>query len=318
MKTPRFWASKNWISTLLLPLGKLYGWATKIRLAAKKPYKAGCPVICVGNITAGGTGKTPVSLALAGILRSMGKNPFFLTRGYGGKLKNVIVDPLRHKPSDVGDEPLLLAEKAPVAVNPDRGQGAVLACSCGADILVMDDGYQNPTLFKDISFLVFDGEIGIGNERIVPSGPLRESLEDGLKRADAVIILGDDKHNLSKKIKLPVFRGKVCAVKPKGQKRPILAFAGIGRPQKLYDSLADCGLKVVKTFDFPDHHFYTRQELEQLIDLAKGQNFDIFTTAKDYVKIPADLQKEINVLRIDIVWDNPEALQNFIKERIGA
>lgn len=316
MKTPDFWSDNNLLSRLLTPFGWLYGMAAYWRFKFCKPYHADCPVICVGNLTAGGSGKTPVSLSMAQILKKSGKNPFFLTRGYGGKLKNVIVNPQIHSPQDVGDEPLLLTAKAPTVVNPNRAIGAQTACNNGADCIIMDDGFQNPTLYKNLSFLVFDGTCGMGNEKSIPAGPLRESFKHGIKRAQAAIIIGKDRKNLAKRINLPIFKGQIEEVKTISNKREVLAFAGIGRPQKLYSSLEKCGLKVAQTIDFPDHHYYTRDELKEIINIAKKNNFDIYTTSKDFVKIPTDLQSFFKVLQIQIVWEDEKALTDFIKQYI--
>lgn len=312
MKTPKFWTDKGLISTILTPLGWLYGAATTIRFKSCKPFQVPCPVICVGNLTAGGTGKTPVSLAVAKLLKNKGKNPFFITRGYGGKIKNVIVDTGRHTAKQVGDEPLLLAAEAPVAVNPDRGAAARLACAAGADCLIMDDGFQNPNLHKDLSFLVFDGKYGAGNGRIIPAGPLRESFKAGLSRAQALIIIGEDRHKLAQKSQLPVFYADIEEIKPQETGKKVLAFAGIGHPSKFYNSLQKCGMKIAQTADFPDHHFYTRAELQSLLDTAFKEDLEIYTTSKDYVKIPADMRTYFQVLPIRIVWRNQKELESFI------
>jgi tetraacyldisaccharide 4'-kinase len=274
------------------------------------------PVICIGNITAGGTGKTPVSLSIARLLIGEMYHPFFVTRGYGGKLQNVIVNTKKHSAYEVGDEPLLLAQQAPVAVNANRYRGAQLAIQEGADVIVMDDGFQNPSLYKDLSFLVFDGYYGIGNGKIVPAGPLRETFDNGTKRADAIIILGKDKHNLAERSKLPVFFGHTEVVQTTTTSRDVLAFAGIGHPQKFYHTLRAQGLNVVETIDFPDHHFYHKNELEKILAQAKELNADVYTTSKDFVKIPPSLQKYIHVLEVAVVWDKPEELTRFIKEKI--
>lgn len=233
MKTPAFWSEPNFLSRLLKPLGTVYAFATRLRIGLGRPCKIGRPVVCIGNLTAGGTGKTPVAVAVAGLLQQAGKNPFFVSRGYGGTLKNIMVDKEKHTASEVGDEPLLLARRAPVIVNPDRVAGAQKALRSGAEVIVMDDGFQNPGLYKDLSFLVFDGGFGIGNGLSVPAGPLRENFAAGLKRAHAAIILGEDKHNLSAKIAgIPIFRGSVVPVRPEVSNTDAVAFAGIGRPEK--------------------------------------------------------------------------------------
>lgn len=323
MKTPKFWKKRNLLSDLLLPFSWIYGAATALRIKMGKPYIADCPVICVGNLTAGGTGKTPVSLSIAKIVQDMGKNPFFITRGYGGKLKNIIVNSKIHTAVESGDEPLLLAASAPTAVNPDRAAAARLACSSGADMLIMDDGFQNPGLYKNLSFLVFDGSYGIGNGRTIPAGPLRESLVKGIQRAQAVIILGEDKVEIAEKIKsvatsqIRLFYGKTTAIPPKTKDRAILAFAGIGHPEKFYQSLSDCGLTIAQQVDFPDHHFYRREELQNLIDKARNENLDLYTTSKDYVKIPVDLRHQFHVLEVKIEWQNQLEFANFLKNFVN-
>lgn len=316
MKTPKYWQSNSFISKLLTPLGYIYGALTGLRIKLKKPKKAEIPVICIGNITAGGTGKTPVSISVAKLLSGEMFHPYFVSRGYGGKLQNVIVNNKKHTARDVGDEPLLLSAQAPVVVNADRYKAAQTATEQGADVVIMDDGFQNPGLHKDLSFLVFDGHYGIGNGKIIPAGPLRETLENGIKRADAVIILGKDKHNLAQRCGLPVFFGHTEAAQTTINNQDAIAFAGIGHPQKFYHTLKQQGFNVVKTIDFPDHHFYTREELDAIVKEAQKLNAQIYTTGKDFVKIPPLYSQDINVLEIAVVWDKPEELLNFIKQKI--
>ncbi len=313
MKTPTYWKNKNIISLLLWPFGCLYGLATATRLLLKTPHKVDSRVICVGNLTAGGTGKTPVSISLAAILQQNGQNPYFVSRGYGGKLKGLQVMPDIHSAADVGDEPLLLARQAPVIINPDRYAGALMAEQEGANYIIMDDGFQNPSLYKDISFVVIDGNIGLGNGFCIPAGPLREFKELGLHRASAVMLIGEDTHDLAASFgRLPVFKGRIKPVSPSPLTYDVVAFAGIGRPEKFYQSLAGCGFNIVATRDFPDHHFYTEDELNQLIALGKQHKAPVYTTAKDFVKIPPHLQSKFKVLEITIEWENPSELADFI------
>lgn len=313
MKTPTYWKNKNIISLLLWPFGCLYGLATATRLLLKTPHKVDAKVICVGNLTAGGTGKTPVSISLAKILQQNGQNPYFVSRGYGGKLKGLQVMPDIHNAADVGDEPLLLAGQAPVIINPDRYAGALMAEQEGANYIIMDDGFQNPSLYKDISFVVIDGNIGLGNGFCIPAGPLREFKDLGLHRASAIMLIGEDTHDLAASFgKLPVFKGRIKPVSPSPLTYDVVAFAGIGRPEKFYQSLSGCGFNIVETRDFPDHHFYTEDELNQLIALGKQHKAPVYTTAKDFVKIPPRLQSKFKVLEIAIEWENPSELANFI------
>lgn len=314
MQAPLFWNKQNYLSKLLFPLGCLYAGITALRLKIHRPVRVNVPVICIGNLTAGGSGKTPTAISIAEILQRAGFNPGFITRGYGGKLQNVIVNPATHSAADVGDEPLLLAKQAPVAVNHRRDQAAQLSITNGADIIIMDDGFQNPSLYKDKSVLVIDGAVGLGNCYPIPAGPLREFFSSGIKRADALIILGEDIHHIAQlSPQLPVFKGKVA---PKTQKlkfsKKVLAFAGIGRPDKFFNSLKDCGADIIKTYSFPDHHFYTEDELKSLIQEALDHDADIFTTSKDMVKIPPYLQPHFHQLEITIVWENENALKEFL------
>ena len=316
MKTPTYWKERNIISDILLPFGGLYNCATYLRLKFKPSKKVDIPVICIGNLTAGGTGKTPVAVSVAALLQQHHKKPFFVSRGYGGTLKNIIVNSQTHTPRQCGDEPLLLAKQAPVVVNSDRYAGALTALHNGAELIIMDDGFQNPGLHKDLSFLVFDGNFGLGNGRCIPSGPLRENFSAGLKRADAAIIIGTDRFNLRQKINLPCFGASVAPVPQKIKNPHIIAFAGIGRPSKFYRSLRESGFNLLKTFDFPDHHYYTEKELFELIGESEKLGADIYTTSKDFVKIPSELKSRFKVLEISICWDNAQELADFIFRHI--
>ena len=210
MKTPKHWQTKNIIAYLLFLPSCLYALATWLRIKFVSPKKVKVPVICIGNLTAGGSGKTPVSVSIANILKKNGKKPHFVSRGYGGNLSDVNVDINVHSPFEVGDEPLLLVKEAPVIVNHKRYEGAQKAINNGADIIIMDDGFQNPSLYKDKSFLVIDGNVGLGNKFPIPAGPMREFLSLGKKRAQAVILLGEDKTGIIKEFdNLPVFYGDI-------------------------------------------------------------------------------------------------------------
>jgi len=315
MKTPKYFQNQNALSRLLSPISAVYAALTALRLKTTKPYHASIPVVCVGNIMAGGVGKTPVSIALAKLLIKSGKNPFFISRGYGGSLSGVLVDTKAHTARDVGDEPLILACTAPTVVCKDRAKAAKIAEENGADVLIMDDGFQNPTLKKDVSFLVFSGETGIGNGKILPAGPLRESLKSGLKRADGVLLVEEDKTNLLEKIDKPCFEVYIKEENPQNITSKVLAFAGIGYPMKFYNSLIKCGLTIAKTYDFEDHHFYSRTELEALIGEAQQKDLALFTTMKDFVKIPTDLQPHFNVLNINAEFKNKKTLLDFISSK---
>ena len=319
MKTPSFWKTRNWLANLLSPIGVIYGFLTYLRITFGLTRKVKVPVICLGNLTAGGTGKTPLAISLATALKAKGYNPFFVSRGYGGKLSDTLVDPLIHTPQQVGDEPLLLANHAPTIINSKRFKAAQKAINLGADLIIMDDGFQNPGLHKDLSLIVVDGAFGFGNRYCIPAGPLREKVWSGMHRADAVIIVGYDETDLTHryKLKLPIFRASIAPIKPEASKNnQVFAFAGIGRPSKFYGSLQELGFKIVETKDFPDHHYYTEAELQEIIKRAKELGTDIYTTGKDIVKIPAHIQKHFKVLEIEIKWRDEQKLLDFIEEKI--
>lgn len=316
MKTPKFWQNKNIISLSLFPLGIIYSFVTNLRMKFIKPKKVSVPVICIGNLTAGGTGKTPVCISIAKILKDKGKNPFFISRGYGGNLKNIIVDKT-HKAKDVGDEPILLSQEAPVAIGSDRYIAAKLAIKNGADVLIMDDGFQNPSLHKDLSFVVVDGGFGFGNKLPVPAGPLREDIKSGLKRCDSVIIIGIDEHKCVETIgRTPYVRAMTTPTIKSLKGTRVIAFAGIGRPEKFYYSLKLLEAQIIETINFADHHFYKENELLEIIKQSQIFNAKIYTTSKDYVKIPEHLQEKFHVLDIEIEWKHQEEIIKIINKKL--
>lgn len=320
MKTPHFWDVPNhFLSRLLKPFGSLYALGTASRFRRTNPYQVSVPVICVGNLSAGGTGKTPVCLAIAELLHQEKKRFFFLNHGYKSHLKNVYVDLENHTAYDVGDEAVLLACYGPTVVDNHRARGAQTAVKMGAKCIIMDDGFQNPALIKTLSFVVVDGKRGFGNECVIPAGPLREPVLKGLARADCVIIVGNDEWGVRfylqrNKIDLPVLTGhfqlNLKTIEPlKGQK--VMAFAGIGQPAKFFDILQKNGLDVVKTESYPDHYFYTRFDVERLLKTANG--LPLVTTTKDAVKIPKDLRKQIEIIDGRFVFDKPQEALDLIK-----
>ena len=261
------------------------------------------------HLVVGGAGKTPVVLDIIARLKALGVDVHVVSRGYGGsELGPVQVDVQNHTSIQVGDEPLLLAEAAPTWVAKDRRQGTEAAVQAGAQIIVMDDGFQNPSVEKDLSLLVVDGSYGFGNARVMPAGPLRESIATGLARADAVVLLGADEADVWGRVqrlgfkKLDVIRGKLEAVGNvqdlRGEK--VVAFAGIGRPEKFFKTLEEIGCKLVGCHSFDDHHPYTDAEL--LTILADAIDTPVFTTAKDHVRLSPKYRKRIHVLEIALVW----------------
>lgn len=319
MGTPIFWDKKSSIlSKILAPIGWCYMAQVARRIKKAKPYQAPIPVVCVGNITVGGTGKTPVCLALMKLLKKEGY--FFLNHGYKSRQKNILVNPDIHTAFEVGDEAMLLAMNAPTVVDNHRARGAQLAVKCGAKGLIMDDGFQNPSLIKTLSFVVVDGQKGFGNEKGLPAGPLREPVLKGLKRADAVIIAGEDTWGVEfylqrHKIDLPVLTGRFipdAKLLERLKGKQVFAFAGLGNPQKFFDSLSRADIEVIGTQVFPDHYFYTRFDIEDMQQKASG--VPLITTAKDAVKLTGELGKNILVVEGEFVFDKPEELKTVLKE----
>src|SRR5947209_14330597 len=265
MREPAFWWGEgSFASALLAPLAALYGAVAQWRLG-RGGERAGAPVVCVGNLTVGGAGKTPTALALARMLAAAGERPMFLTRGYGGALAGpLLVDPARHRAREVGDEPLLLARTAPTIVARDRVKGAGIAGD--ASVIVMDDGFHNPSLVKDFSVLVVDARRGIGNGRVIPAGPLRAPLDAQLTRAHALVVVGTSSRAAAvaaaaRARDIPVLQARLrpdaAFIAGLGGAR-VLAFAGIGDPEKFFATLADAGVALAARRSFPDHHRYTR------------------------------------------------------------
>lgn len=309
MKTPFWWQSRTLLSTCLLPLAAVYRAGATRRIQRLPAFKASVPVLCVGNVVAGGAGKTPAVIALTRLLKQQGKNPAVLSRGYGGTLAGPVqVDISTHTAAQVGDEALLLAAEATTIISRDRALGAKLAVSLGADLLLMDDGLQNPSLHKDKQLLVVDGAYGFGNGRMLPAGPLREPVEDALERADAVLIIGDTPRaevaDALRAAPKTIFRARLETVNaPDFKGRRCLAFAGIGRPEKFFDSLAACGADVIATHPFADHHPFCENDMLRLAAQAKQKNAELVTTRKDSVRLPAAWHKQVRVLDVALTFN---------------
>ena len=322
MRAPDFWREDNGISRLLEPFGVIYGAVTARRIARAKPLHASAPVICVGNLTAGGTGKTPVAASIASHLSDRGRSPAILLRGYGGSVKG----PLRVRSSDhsvdeVGDEALLHARHFPTWVSRERAMAAGPAIAAGADVLVMDDGHQHPGLAKDLSLVVVDGMSGFGNGRMIPAGPLREPVRAGLARADAVVMVGEDHHQLVPRLadRLPVLRAHL-ALGPewaslRGQK--VVAFAGIGDPDKFFHALQAVGARIVAAHPFGDHYGYAAADIQPMLDEAFAAGAIPVTTVKDAVRLDPDQRQQVNVLTVTAQWDDMRALDVVLNKVIG-
>jgi len=324
MREPGFWhgpASLN--AHLLKPLAALYGAIAAQRLQ-RKGLNAGIPVLCVGNYHVGGAGKTPTVLALAKLLRELGETPVVLSRGYGGKLGGPVkVDPVRHVASDVGDEPLMLADTLPVVVSRKRADGVPLARAQGATVILMDDGFQSPAVVKDASLIVIDSARGLGNGQVFPAGPLRAPLRPQLARTDALIIVGNG--SAAEPIAAEIAaQGKPVLsahLKPDEAQvaqlrgKRVLAFAGIGDPARFFDTLRASGIELAGQRAFADHHAYARAEIESLIAEATRDGLTLVTTEKDLARL-RDWSQQIVPFPVTLEFDDPTRLRKFVTDRL--
>lgn len=324
MRAPGFWAGGGGIAPILLsPLAAAYQAVTARRMA-RPGWQAPVPVICCGNATAGGAGKTTVALDLGQRLIRRGIGTHFLIRGYGGRVKGPTrVDPARHDSTAVGDEALLLAALAPSWVGADRAASARSAIAAGAQALVLDDGLQNPTLAKDLSLLVVDGGYGFGNGRVIPAGPLREPVAAAAARCQAAVLVGEDETQVLAQLPpgLPVLRANLVpgpeALALAGQ--PVFAFCGIASPRKFFGTLTQAGAMIAGRATFADHYPYDEAEIRELLAEADRLRATPVTTKKDAVRIPPDVRARITVVTVALAWADQaeiEALLDPIAARV--
>ncbi|WP_259780592.1 tetraacyldisaccharide 4'-kinase [Aestuariispira ectoiniformans] len=317
-KAPEFWsasAPQGPMPTLLSPLSALYAGIGSLRRKIKKPYKSRLPVICIGNLVAGGAGKTPTAIAIAKILQAGGDRPHILSRGYGGSLWGPVRVTSDHKPKDVGDEPLLLARHAPVTVARNRVAGAKAIENTNANVIIMDDGFQNPGLHKDLSILVVDAGAGFGNGRVIPAGPLREPVDEGFRRADAIVLIGT---GLKGQQDIQGFTGPVvkAILSPDqgiiGWRQKVVAFAGIGRPEKFRETLQELRADIQGFHAFPDHHPYTEGDLALLLETAHSAGALLVTTEKDLVRVPEAIKPAVTALPVHLDWSDEEKIGKLL------
>ena len=323
-KTPKFWNTPDsYYTKLLHPVAKIYELISKIKLNSVTPEKAKIPVVCVGNVVIGGAGKTPTVKLVCNILKSQNFTPHILTSGYGGYLKNVVrVDCNKHSYLQVGDEALLSALVSPTWVGKNRLNSANAATLSGADILVMDDGFQNNSIEKNFKILVVDSHQGFGNEHIFPAGPLRENVESGVKKSDIVLIIGQKNENIETKIKgirpnIPIFYATMDVSNTSdfiaGEK--VIGFCGLGFPQKFKKTLEKMELEVIDFIAFSDHHPYTITEIQKLLKAARNLGAKLVTTRKDYIKIPDVFKNDISVIDINLSFTD-ESFQGIMLKSI--
>jgi tetraacyldisaccharide 4'-kinase len=329
IREPAFWW-RSGSGALLAPLGALYGAVVAARMQ-RQGGRAGVPVICLGNLTVGGAGKTPAALAVAHLLLAAHERPFFLSRGYGGRVAGPErVDPSFHHAADVGDEPLLLARLAPTIVGRDRLAGAKTARLRGASVVVMDDGFQNPALHKDLAILMVDGRRGIGNGRIFPAGPLRAPLDAQIARAHALVVVGAADNageilDAARRREVTIFHGRLEPDRDSLAAlagRKVLAFAGIGHPEKFFATLDEAGVAVGERVGFADHHRYTAADAQALIARAEAANLVLITTEKDHVRLAGDpalaaLSARASVLPVRLVVEEAAAFRVKILGAVG-
>ncbi|MEP4769050.1 MAG: tetraacyldisaccharide 4'-kinase [Roseibium sp.] len=332
-KAPDFWWKPRATAKafLLSPISWLYGRISGHRMLEKPKAKCALPVICIGNFVVGGSGKTPFALRLVELLKDEGYQPGFLLRGYGGRERGpLLVDPANHTAEDVGDEALLLVSAGPTVISTDRPAGAKLLEQQPVDIVVMDDGFQNPALQKDLSLVLVDCAVGFGNGLCFPAGPLRAPPQKQVLKTDCLVLVGEGEAgepavHLAGRKGLPIIHARIVPEPNElleGQR--LFAFAGIGRPEKFFQSLKDQGLDVRKTRSFADHHAYTEADARALLSEAEAEGLQLATTAKDMTRLKSSdaelfrwLSSRAAVLDVHMEIDGEVRLLGLLKETLS-
>lgn len=327
MRAPEFWTTgKGPWPQLLAPAGWVYGALGTLERSLVPPLRARIRVICVGNLTAGGTGKTPVAIAIARLLARTGETAAFIAHGYRSTASGPVkVDPFRHEAAWVGDEALLLAAVAPTWVAQNRRAAIAGPVATGIGTAILDDGHQDPSLVKNLSLVVVDGEVGFGNRRCIPAGPLREPVRTGLARADATIVMGADRAGVAGTVEalapgLPVLFARLApsAAAAGLEGRRVFAFAGIGRPAKFRATLEEIGADIQGFRAFPDHHPYGAEEVAVLIGEAMAADALPVTTAKDRVRLPPSARERVTAVEVEAVFEDEARLMALIDRTAAA
>lgn len=323
MKSPRFWdahldphsrQAAPITRKILTPIAIVYETIVATKISNATPYQCGVPVVCVGNLTVGGSGKTPNVRHIRKIFSNQGFRVASLSRGYGGQAKGPLkVENETHSAEEVGDEPIMLSQTGETWIGIDRAKTAQEMVENGVEIIVMDDGHQNSSLMKTVSLVVVDSESPFGNGFVIPKGPLRENIKAGLSRADAIILMGNGPTPAElSQFTLPVIRSKIVATPPMISETYV-AFAGIGRPEKFFDTLSQINLNVADAVPFPDHHKFKKNDLNYLRKLAEQYQAKLITTEKDFVRLPDDIREEVEVLETTLTYENPELLETVLE-----
>ena len=321
LSTPDFWQKKiHPLALALWPVGEVYKAVTQFRIQASQPRHARIPVLCIGNATVGGTGKTPIVQDITARLRTMGQSVHIILRGYGGMTQDTTrVNLTDHDAQDVGDEALLHAAIAPTWIGIDRYASAEAAARSGAQIVVMDDGLQNISIAPSVRWLVVDAAQGVGNGYGLPAGPLREAFTHALRRVDAVILAGQgDFKPCTDKPMLRLTIGPDAESLAVLKDKLVYCFAGIGQPEKLRAGLLVAKLDVVGARAFPDHHVYTAAEIDALHRRAQLLGATLVTTQKDFVRLPENLRADIIPVDVKVVWENETLLNKLLQQVIHA
>jgi tetraacyldisaccharide 4'-kinase len=321
MRAPAFWnlPRPNLTALALAPIGAIYG-AIAARRMARPGARIAAPVICIGNFVAGGGGKTPAAIAIGRLLLAMGERVAFASRGYGGTVgaKTVAIDADFHSASEVGDEPLLLARIAPCFVARDRRVAALAAIGAGASVLVLDDGLQNPTLAKDLTFGMIDAGAGFGNGLCIPAGPLRAPLSAQLPHVAAIVCVGDSLAAAAFGGR-PMLAARLVADPDAARAlagRNVLAFAGIARPEKFYETLRGIGANLIAVQSFDDHHPFTAHEIAELRSRAKAQDLILATTQKDAARLSEEQRRAIVELPVTLAFDDEKRVTAMLIDAI--